>query len=106
MGNPFIRSDAFQHDQPAQQEDPAKGILTWLAGGIISGGSMELPPAGPEQPESAQAVVDAAHLGKVRITYALKSYKHGRSKHWHWVAVRADRAGDPGEPGVACDNAT
>lgn len=93
MGNPFIRSEASQH-QPAQPVESSNGVLTLVPGEIIGSASRQLPPAGKGQPETADAVVNVPNLGFVRITYRLNSYSHGRSKHWHWQAVRAERVGE------------
>jgi hypothetical protein len=91
MGNPFIRSDAFQ---PAAQPAPSgNGILAKVSGALIAQGANQLPPAGADQPQQQEVVFqDVPYLGAVRITYELNSYSHGRSKHWHWRAVRADLA--------------
>ena len=68
------------------------GILARVPGEFIAAGSKLLPPAGPEQLATGQAVVpDVRDLGAVRITYELASHRHGKSRRWYWLAVRADQ---------------
>lgn len=67
------------------------GILTRVLGQYIASGSQQLPPAGEDQqaqPER-QVLVDLPDIGWVRITYRLNTYRHGKSRHWHWVAAHA-----------------
>jgi hypothetical protein len=44
-------------------------------------------------------VSDVPDLGAVRITYVLNSYAHGRSRHWHWLAVHAEMEKSPDHEG-------
>lgn len=72
---------------------PENGILALLPGDTVGGGSSELPPPGPDQagqPEH-QVVLFVPAVGAVRITYRLSSYRHGKSRYWHWVAEHAER---------------
>lgn len=69
------------------------GILALIPGDTVGGCSSELPPAGADQvgqPEH-QVVTFVPGVGSVRITYRLSSYRHGKSRHRHWVAERAER---------------
>lgn len=71
-------------------EPAANGILASVGGPYIAAGQAQLPTAGPGAGQELVATVDVPGLGSVRITYRLSSYKHRRSTHWHWVAVRAE----------------
>lgn len=74
--------------------DPDNGILTRVPGQYIASAAQQLPPAGEDQkaqPER-QVLVEAPDLGWVRITYRLNTYRHGKSRHWHWVATHAAHA--------------
>ena len=91
MGNPFIRSEAFQ-PASADPAPSANGILAKVPAEFIAAGAKQLPQAAAGQSESAEALLqDLPHLGAVRISYRLNTYRHGKSRHWHWVAVRADQ---------------
>lgn len=70
------------------------GILTQVGGTFIAQGAQQLPRACEAEQHEAQRVVsiEVPHLGLVRLTYQLNTYRHGRSRHWHWVAVRAEPA--------------
>jgi hypothetical protein len=70
------------------------GILAKVPGEYIGEGSKRLPAACAEeatQPERS-VTLTVPQLGEVRLTYRLNSYRHGRSRLWHWRAVRADQA--------------
>lgn len=70
------------------------GILAQVPGERIAEGMQMLPPAGPEQqsqPIREVVVPNVRDLGDVRITYDLNTYRHGKSRQWHWRALRADR---------------
>ena len=71
------------------------GILAKVRGEYIAEGSKRLPPASSEeqaQPDRS-VTLEVPQLGEVCITYRLNSYRHGRSRLWHWKAVRADLVG-------------
>ena len=90
MGNPSINLE--NTNAPAGPMQPAaNGILAYLDGPSVATGSKQLPTPQPGQPAEMVATV-MSNRGLVRITYRLNSYKHRRSTHWHWVAVRADLA--------------
>lgn len=74
--------------------DPDNGILALVGGTFIADGAKLLPRAGDAEKAEPQrtATVDVPHLGQVVITYRLNTYRHGASRHWHWVAEHAARA--------------
>jgi hypothetical protein len=72
------------------------GVLARVPGECVAAGARQLPAPGPDQQAVREAIVqDVRDLGAVRITYHLNSYRHGKSRMWHWVAVRADLVGVP-----------
>ena len=90
MPNPSI-----DRTQESPEAPPSKnGILTKVLADYIGQGADSLPEAGPDEPAERQAIVPGVpDLGDVRITYRLNSYKHGRSRRWHWLAVFAEKVG-------------
>lgn len=90
MGNPAINHSAAAGAAPPSDN----GILAYVGGQYIAAGSAKLPAAKSSEPEERTAMLEVPDLGLVRITYRLNSYKHGRSRHWHWLAVKADRVDD------------
>lgn len=71
----------------------ANGILALIPGDCVGAGSTELPPAGADQAGQPvqQVVTLVPTVGVVRLTYRLCSYRHGKSRYWHWVAEHAER---------------
>lgn len=70
------------------------GILARVGGQFVASGSERLPTPDADQegqPTRAVDIPDVPDLGTVRITYRLNSYRHGRSRLWHWVAVHAEQ---------------
>lgn len=53
-----------------------------------------LPPAATATQDEISVVVDAGHVGRVRIYYRRIRYRHYRSSHWAWVVNRAEPAPD------------
>lgn len=88
MGNPNPSTTAA----PALDPNADNGIMASVSGGCIGGGSRGLPAAETMQGQTATVVVQAEHVGMVRITYRSRQFKHRRSSHWAWAAVRVDRA--------------
>lgn len=64
--------------------------LSAINGADIGAAQRSLPPCGPDSPPIVTADVDAQHIGRVRITFTKSKATRGRSKHWFWVAERAD----------------
>lgn len=73
------------------------GVLARVPGEFIAAGAKQLPVPSEAEAEAPErvAVVNAPDLGDVRIAYRLRSYRHGRSRLWHWVAIRADQVSPP-----------
>jgi hypothetical protein len=73
---------------------PDNGILSTVPGEFVAQGSKGLPEPATAMAELRTATLDAAHAGRVTITYERALAKHGKSRHWYWRAVRADAAPD------------
>jgi hypothetical protein len=67
------------------------GILAYVGGQFISQASDQLPPPGPAAPPEGKGVIEVPDLGQVRITYRLNTYKRGKSRHYHWLAIHAEK---------------
>lgn len=87
MPNPTIRQGAT--DQPAAGPAP-NGLLAYVSGDLLGAAAATLPKAAEGEPERRQVDLDVPGRGRMRITYRLNTYRHGRSRRWHWVAERAD----------------
>ncbi|WP_198087031.1 hypothetical protein [Variovorax sp. E3] len=74
----------------AQPHESKNGILAKIPGDLIARGSQTLPRPADGQPEERHVVLDAGHLGRVRITYRLSRSQHHKSRNWFWTACHAD----------------
>jgi hypothetical protein len=92
-GNPPIRLGS-----PMPADGPSgNGILNQARGSFVADACGILPsPRGAAQDEEATVDMEVPDLGLVRFTFQANTYRHGRSRHWHWKAVRAELA-QPGE---------
>lgn len=70
---------------------PDNGVLGLMRGDEIGVASRELPPAEAGQPELVEVATDSIHLGRVKVTFRLASYRRGKVLLWHWVVKRADK---------------
>ncbi|WP_419342823.1 hypothetical protein ACM1PE_07095 [Achromobacter sp. PD1] len=68
------------------------GILEQVPGPFVSQAKQALPQVGTAEDRDYDAVVDAGHVGRVRIFFRKQKAKRGKFSHWFWVAVRAERA--------------
>lgn len=95
MGNPVIPPQP-EWTPPKIASHPERGINAHLAAEYIGAGMRQLPTPGPAEKEPIRSViVEVPQFGKVKITYKLSSYKHGRSRFWHWTLGRADVVEEP-----------
>lgn len=85
MGNPVIPPQQF--GPVDRSPHPENGILRLVPGDMVGAPAI---PAREGQPSPQVIVVDVPDLGRVRITFKLDHYSHGRSKTWWWRPVRAD----------------
>ncbi|QRQ86233.1 hypothetical protein [Cupriavidus oxalaticus] len=70
----------------------ASGILAQVQGNHIAAGLRTLGPATREAPSHHEVLVDAGHLGTVRLFVEKKQARHGRHSHYFWSAYRAELA--------------
>jgi hypothetical protein len=68
-----------------------ENLLAAVPGHLIGGASRTLPDPATALVDELTAEVDAGHVGRVRIAYRRRRIRHGRSSHWAWLAVRAER---------------
>jgi hypothetical protein len=70
------------------------GILAWVPGEFQAKAARLLPAAiDLAQPGlERKVVIDVPKVGWVEVTFILNTYRHGKSRHWHWVAKRAEHA--------------
>ncbi len=95
MGNSKLAArchlSAAGHDQvPAIG---ANGILAQVQGNYIAAALRTLGPATREAPSHHEVLVEAGHLGTVRLFIEKKQARHGRHSHYFWSAYRAEPAG-------------
>jgi hypothetical protein len=92
MGNPAIPHQAVSPTPAARTRNEKNGYLAYVGGQFISDGARQLPP--PSEKEQARpervVTIEVPDLGAVRITYRLNTHRHGKSRHWHWLAVHAE----------------
>jgi len=87
---------------PQRSPFESNGILSRISGADVARGSLGLPMAAKGQPEELQAVIDVAHLGRVRITYRLVEARHrGKGSHCFWNACYAEAVA-PGSHAAPC----
>ena len=62
------------------------GILGRVPGDLISRGMASLPDAAAPGPDAHEVIIDARHLGRVRLSIERRKVKHGRHSHYYWSA--------------------
>lgn len=96
MGNSKL---AARCHLPAKTADTARsvdanGILAQVQGNHIAAALRALGPATREAPSHHEVLVQAGHLGTVRLFIEKKQARHGRHSHYFWSAYRAEQATD------------
>jgi hypothetical protein len=71
-------------------------ILATVPGQYIGEASLTLPLPETATVDEMAVEVEAAWVGKVRITYRRWKYRHQRTTRWAWSAVSAERVPLPG----------
>lgn len=74
------------------------GILGRVPGQYIAAAGKNLPDPTTSTAEEVSAVVDAAWLGQVRVTFRRSRVRHHKHSHWFWAAFRADAVSAPAPP--------
>jgi len=85
---------------PAAAHEPvpaigANGILAHVQGNYIAAALQTLGPATREAPTHHEVLVEAGHLGTVRLFVEKKQARHGRHSHYFWSAYRAEAVDPP-----------
>jgi hypothetical protein len=71
----------------------ANGILGRVQGDHIAPGLQSLGPATATAPSHHEVLIDAGHLGTVRLFIEKKLARHNRHSHYYWSAYRAEPEG-------------
>ncbi|CAB3680346.1 hypothetical protein [Achromobacter kerstersii] len=69
----------------------SNGILAQVPGQFTAQASQTLPPAATADDRDYDVVIEARHLGTVRITFRKHKAKRAKHSHWFWLAQRAER---------------
>jgi hypothetical protein len=64
-------------------------LLSRVHGQDIAAAAHTLPACGPNARDTMTADVDAAHVGRVRITFTKFEHVHGALSRWFWTAESA-----------------
>ncbi|SPC05387.1 hypothetical protein [Cupriavidus taiwanensis] len=70
----------------------ANGILAQVQGHHVAAALQALPRATAEAPNHHEVLVEAGHLGTVRLFIVKKHARHNRHSHYYWSAYRAEPA--------------
>ncbi|MCO4864405.1 hypothetical protein MKD38_22220 [Cupriavidus sp. WGlv3] len=93
MGN--SKRAASCHLPAATPEYPvpgANGILAQVQGHHVAAALQTLPRATADAPNHHEVLVEAGHLGTVRLFVVKKLARHNRHSHYYWSAYRAEPA--------------
>ncbi|MGQ8875968.1 hypothetical protein ACUTR7_00550 [Delftia sp. NA_296.1] len=72
-----------------------RGVIAKVRGEEMSTAQRLLPVAGREQPQQITCEINTLLAGRVRITFELQMYGHGRHRFWHWVGKGAVQLEQP-----------
>lgn len=72
----------------------ANGILAQVQGHHVAAALQTLGPATRDAPDHHEVLVEAGHLGTVRLFIQKKLARHNRHSHYYWSAYRAEPAGE------------
>jgi len=70
-------------------DDTDNGILARVPGQYIAEALAQLPPINIAGDQIHETVIEAGHVGKVRIFARKQLARHGKHSHWYWSAFRA-----------------
>ncbi|PJO39305.1 hypothetical protein CTI10_004275 [Delftia acidovorans] len=77
------------------QNQIERGVIAKVRGEEMSTAQRLLPVAGREQPQQITSEINTLLAGRVRITFELQMYGHGRHRFWHWVGKGAVQLEQP-----------
>ncbi len=72
-----------------------RGVIAKVRGEEMSAAQRLLPVAGRDQPQQITCEIDTLLAGRVRITFELQRYSHGRNHFWHWCGRGAVQLEQP-----------
>lgn len=72
-----------------------RGVIAKVRGEEMSAAQRLLPVAGRDQPQQITCEIDTLLVGRVRITFELQRYSHGRNHFWHWCGRGAVQMEQP-----------
>lgn len=72
-----------------------RGVIAKVCGEEMSAAQRLLPVAGRDQPQQITCEIDTLLVGRVRITFELQRYSHGRNHFWHWCGRGAVQLEQP-----------
>lgn len=81
---------ADSNKQPYTQTMENNGILEHVGGQYVAEAMQTLPPAVTAEDREYEVVVDAGHVGTVRLFFRKQKAKRAKHSHWFWLATRAE----------------
>ena len=77
------------------QNQVERGVIAKVRGEEMSAAQRALPPPTRDQPQYITSEINTLLAGRVRITFELQMYGHGRHRFWHWVGKGAVQLEQP-----------
>jgi len=71
------------------------GILTSVPGQFVSAAHDSLPPAAIAEDRPYEVLIEAGHIGWVRLYMRRMKARHHKHSHWFWSVYRAEPASPP-----------
>ena len=71
------------------------GILAKVSGSDIARASRHLPPAATAEDRTYEVVLEAAHIGWVKLYARRHKARHNKHSHWFWSVYRAEPTSPP-----------
>lgn len=72
-----------------------RGVIAKVRGEEMSAAQRALPAPTRDQPQYITSEINTLLAGRVRITFELQMYGHGRHRFWHWVGKGAVQLEQP-----------
>jgi hypothetical protein len=96
MGNSKLAAGCHLHaaSQGTTPTVAANGILAQVQGNYVAAALRTLGQATRETPSRHEVLVEADHIGTVRLFIEKKQARHGRHSHYYWSAYRAEQVND------------